>query len=304
MASQWEDNEKWGLVFILALTLECWIEGLVTDAEFRAWVLHAVAAIAAGVALYRRNTPLVALAGGVSIVAFLSDLELLISNEAPLRFAFPSALLLLGAGIIFYGLFQTPNRPQVALPAKRSLSPRTRDTAGKIVDAAGAIAGLPDIRKDFKQSKSDPAWMPFLLGGGVIAVLYCMISAKWIRIDAFFGLTRRSLDFNDVRAVYDSIGVKYFARSFYFEWGFILPYVAATLGAISLIGWLTKRFRVSAPYLYGVIGLEAVAFVVHTAVVLGINHAADEPMVLVGPWLGSLGIAAIIAGTWLSEQPA
>jgi hypothetical protein len=302
MPTSADDYEKWGLVFLLALTLECWIEGLVTDAEFRTWMFHAIAALAAAAALYRRHTLPVVLAGAVSIIAFLNDLELLVSAELPLRYLAPSLLLLVGAGLLFFGMSQTSHRSPVATPARGPLAPRTRETAGKMVDAAGAIAGMPNIRNDLRESKSDPAWPPFLLGGGTICVLYIMLSAKWIRIDAFFGLTKRSLDFNDLREVYDSIGVKYFARNFYFEWGFILPYLAALLGAVSLIGWLTKRFRVDSPFLYGVLAIESIALIIHTAAVLGINHATEEPVVLAGPWLGSLGVAAIMAGTWLAES--
>jgi len=302
MSTSSEEYEKWGLVFLLALTLECWIEGLATDAELRTWMFHAIAALAAAAALYRRHALSVAVAGAVSITAFLNDLELLVSAEAPLRLLAPSLLLLVGAGVLFYGMSQSSQGSPIALPARRSISPRTREAAGKFVDAAGAIAGMPTIRNDLRESRSDPAWIPFLLGGGAICVLYSMLSAKWIRIDAFFGLTKRSLDFNDLREVYDSIGVKYFARNFYFEWGFFFPYLAALLGVVSLIGWLTKRYRVHSPYLYGVLTIESIALIIHTAAVLGINHATEEPLVLAGPWLGSLGIAGIMAGTWMAES--
>jgi len=289
-------------VFVFALTLECWVEGLVTDADLRAWIFHAIAALACGAALYRRHTALVVAAGGVSIVAFLSDLELIVSSSAPLRLAAPSLLLLVGAGVLFYGFFQTPQAPVSSGYNGPTLSPRTRATAGKLVDAAGTIAGVPTIRQDFKESKNDPAWTPFLLIGGTLAILYSMVSAKWIRVDAFFGLTSRSLDFNNVRDIYDAVGVKYFARSFYFEWGFLLPYLAAVLGAVSIVAWLTKRFSITPPILYVVLVVEAAALIVHTAVILGLTHAADEPQVLAGPWIGSLGIVAIMAGTWLSES--
>jgi len=300
--SQPEEHEKWGLVFLLALTLECWIEGLVTDAELRTWVFHALAAIACGAALYRRHTALVMTAGGAAVISFLSDLEALVSIEAPLELVLPSLLLLFGAGVLFFGFFQTPQRPLASRPTRPTISPRTREAAGKVVDAAGAIAGLHNIRQDFKESKDDPAWTPFLLIGGVLATLYSMVSAKWIRVDAFFGLTSRSLDFNDVRDIYESIGVKYFAQNFYFEWGFLLPYAAAALGVVSLLSWFTKRFGVTPPALYVVLALEGAALLVHTALTLGLTHAAEEPQVLAGPWIGSLGIAGIMVGTWLSES--
>ena len=289
------------MVFLLALTLECTIEGLVTDAEFRSWVFHAIAAATAGAALYRRTVVAVVATGSVSLVAFLSDLEMLISNDAPLRFVLPSLLLVAGAGILLYGFVQGSQRSNVAGPVRSPVSTRTRGVAGKVVDAAGAVAFVPNIRQELRESKDDPAWTPFLLIGGVLAIGYCMISAKWIRVDALFGLTSRSLDFNDLRDVYDSIGVKYFARNFYFEWGFMLPYLAALLGSITVLGWLTKQFRITPPMLYVVLAAEAVALLIHSAVVLGINDATDEPQLLAGPWIGSLGIAAIIAGTWLAE---
>jgi len=302
MSTSSDEYEKWGLVFLLALTLECWIEGLVTDAELRTWMFHAIAALAAAAALYRRQTVSVVLAGAVSVIAFLNDLELLVAAEAPLRLLAPSLLLLVGAGVLFYGMSQSSQGTPVGLPARRSISPRTREAAGKVVDAAGAIAGLHNIRQDFKESKDDPAWTPFLLIGGVLATLYSMVSAKWIRVDAFFGLTSRSLDFNDVRDIYESIGVKYFAQNFYFEWGFLLPYAAAALGVVSLLSWFTKRFGVTPPALYVVLALEGAALLVHTALTLGLTHAAEEPQVLAGPWIGSLGIAGIMVGTWLSES--
>ncbi|NCV87995.1 MAG: hypothetical protein EBW14_19520, partial [Oxalobacteraceae bacterium] len=76
-----DEYEKWGLVFVLALTLECWIEGLVVEADLRDWIFHAVAATAAGAALYRRHAATVVAAGTVSAVAFLSDLERIVSTD-------------------------------------------------------------------------------------------------------------------------------------------------------------------------------------------------------------------------------
>jgi len=297
-----DEYEKWGLVFVLALTLECWIEGLVVEADLRDWIFHAVAATAAGAALYRRHAATVVAAGTVSAVAFLSDLERIVSTDTPLRFALPGLLLLAGAGVVFYGFFQSSQQPSVPRSGRGLSSVKARNTANKAVDIVGAVTLNPNLREDIRESKKDPAWTPFLLLGGVVAILYCMISAKWIRVDAFFGLTSRSLDFNDLRDVYEGIGVKYFAKNFYFEWGFTLPYVAAILGLTSAIGWLTKRFEVTAPLLYVVLAVEAFALLVHSAVLLGINDAVEEPQLLSGPWLGSLGIAAVMAGTWLASS--
>lgn len=302
MMSRSNDHEKWGLVFLFALTLECWIEGLVVDAGFGVWVFHAIAAIACGLALYRSSRSAVIAAGGLSLVAFVSDLEAVTSNGLPLRFVLPSLLLVVGAGVLFYGLVQIPQRRTSPSASQSQSRFRTRAVAEKVFDTAAASAGVPTLRKNLIDSKDDPAWTPFLLISGVLVTLYSMVYAKWIRVDAFFGLTSRSLAFNDLRDVYDSIGVKYFARSFYFEWGFMLLYLSAVFGGIVLVGWFTKRFSVAIPLLYLVISYHLITLFIHTAVILGLTHAAEEPQILVGSWLGSLGIAAILAGTWLSSE--
>lgn len=296
------DYEKWGLVFLFALTLECWIEGLVIDAELGSWIFHAIAALACGLALYRRSRSATIAAGGLSLVAFVSDLEALTSSGLPLRFVLPSILLVVGAGVLFYGLAQTPQHRTAQGTSPSQSTPRTRFAAEKIFDTAAAASGVPTLRKNLLDSAADPAWIPFLLIDGVSASLYSMVYAKWIRVDAFFGLTSRSLDFGDLRGVYDSIGVKYFARNFYFEWGYILVYASTILGCIVLISWFTKRFSMTTPLLYLVCSFHLVTLLLHTAVILGLTHAAEEPQVLVGSWIGSLGVAAVLAGTWLSSE--
>jgi hypothetical protein len=173
---------------------------------------------------------------------------------------------------------------------------------GGVSEAIASVATGGNARGELRRTVSDPAWSPLLLFGGSIAIVFSMTSAKWVTVDALFGLIERSYAFHDLRDFYNDLGIKYFSRVYYFEWGYLVTYAAAGVALLVGIGEVTKRFQITG--VFKQVGFLVVAFalVSHTATVMGLNDAAEELLLLSGAWVGSVGLAAAGAGLWLAGR--
>jgi hypothetical protein len=305
-----------GVFVVLALAVECALEGLVTEAEFRMWVFHVLAAGVSLWALISSNDWVLRVSGLSGIAAVVNDAILLSESEASFRYLVPSLVLLAAAGFVTYHSFHGEPRTVAhnSRPTTQSqLRSKTRSAAsstvqelagqfGEVPGAIAAVANVPNLRSEIKQSAEDPAWVPFLLIGGAGLTFFSLTIAKWVTIDALFGLIKRSYDFDGVRTIYNELGVKYFSKVFYFDWGFILTYTAALIALVVATSGLSKKFEVNTYARVGALILTGFAFVSHTVVVLGLNDAAEELLVQPGAWLGSVGLLASGIGIWLSGR--
>lgn len=310
-----EDQTRVALFAVMALALECVLDGLVYNAEVRAWIFHALAASVAMWALVSSNEWAVRSTGAAGLIAVVNDVIAVRENEMSLRFVTPSVVLFVASAFIVwktFGFFQSrtprvkplPNQVPNQLPNQvpKVFRAGVQEVAGQFGIASGAIASvasIPNLRKAIRDSSQDPAWVPFLLLGGALSTIFSMTTAKWITIDALFGLIKRSYGFSELRAIYGDFGIRYYSQLFYFEWGYLITYGAAGVSLLVAAGVLTKRFSPSGTLRLGVLLFVGLALVNHTGIVVGLNNAKQELLVLIGAWMGTLGLLASAVGIWL-----
>lgn len=306
-----DDQVRVGLLVIVALSLQCVLAALVSESTARSWALHAVVGILAlwaSVSFTDWAKRLAALGG---LIAFANDLLLVSESSSPRRFVIPSAVLLLTSGLVMFRVF--PSRSLPAGPNRKSSSERTRGLVrlgvqgvasqfGTVPGAVASITSIPNLRREIRNSSHDPAWVPFFLISGSLAVIYSLSTAKWISAESLFGLIRRNYGFNDLIKIYEDLGVKYFSRLYYFEWGYLVTYTAAiaSLGVAGAV--LTKRHPIDRYIKVAALSLLGVAFVSHAVLVIGLVNASQDFTVLSGPWIGLLGLAGSFIGISLSGR--
>lgn len=306
-----DDQVRVGIFVILGLALQCVLMGLISESSTRSWMFHGIAgalAVWALISFTDWSTRSAALGG---LVAFANDVFLVVESESSLRLVIPSTVLLVASGFVAYRTFAAPSLP--ARQAQSASQVRTRgvvrsgleEVAGQFGNVSGvvaSVANVPNLRREIRSSSKDPAWVPFLLTGGSIATIFSLTTAKWVSAEALFGLVRRTYDFEDLRRIYEELGVKYFSRAYYFEWGYLVTYTAAIASIVFAVSVITKRFELNQYFRAVALGLLGFAFVSHTGLVVGLNNASEEFLVLSGSWIGSLGLMGSIIGIWLSGR--
>ncbi len=310
------DRLRAGVLVILALALECVLEGFATESEPRFWAFHGVAAGIAVWALKSFNDWAIRLSGLAGIAAVVNDGLLHFEVNSSLRLIIPSLVLFVAAGFVVYVSFSgemsrsvrtssKSNTYQVGSNTRTATRAGIQEIAGQFGEVSGAlasVASIPNLKREAKITAADPTWVPFLLVGGAALTLFSMTIAKWVTVDALFGLIERSYDFDGLRSIYSDLGVRYFSRVFYFEWGFFATYVAVINSLIIAASIISKRFEVMVFLKTGALVFNLFSLVSHTGVVLGLNDAAEELLVLSGAWIGSLGLLATCIGIWLSGR--
>jgi len=306
-----DDQVRVGIFVICALSLQCVLAGVVSELSARNWAFHAVGTVLAAWALVSFSDWSTRLASLGGLLAFANDVLLIREADSSMRFVIPSTVLFTASGFVAYRVF-----PTISLPTRLT---RTRsDNAtrglvrsgvegvasqfGSVPGAVAAIASVPNLRKEIRNTSNDPAWIPFLLVGGALATVFSLATAKWVSAEALFGLVRRTYDFEDLRKIYEELGVRYFSRAYYFEWGYLVSYAAAIASTVFAVAVLTKRFQIDRYFRAGALCLLGFALVSHTGLVLGLNNAAEEFLVLSGSWIGSLGLLGSLIGIWLTGR--
>jgi len=306
-----DDQVRVGIFVVLGLALQCVLVGLVSESSVRTWMFHGIAGSLALWALISFTDWAKRLTAVGGLVAFANDVFLVVESESSPRMAIPSAVLLVASGFVTYQVFSSPNLP--ARATQVMAQSRTRGIVGSGVEgvasqfgnipgAIAAIANVPNLRKEIRNTSKDPAWVPFLLIGGTLATIFSLAAAKWVSAEALFGLVRRTYDFEDLRNIYEELGVRYFSRVYYFEWGYLATYASAIASGVFAVAVLTKRFHISRYFKVGALCLIGFALVSHTGLVLGLNNAAEEFLVLSGSWIGSLGLLSSVIGIWLTGR--
>ena len=306
-----DDQVRVGVFVILALSAHCVLTGLVSESVVRSWAFHAVGVILAVWALVSFTDWSTRLASLGGLLACANDVLLVRELDLSMRLVIPSTVLCAASGFVAFRVFPSVSLPTPALRTKgqgrtrglmRSGVEGVASQFGNVPGAVAAIASVPNLRKEIRNSSQDPAWVPFLLIGGSIATFFSLSTAKWISTEALLGLIRRTYGFSDLRTIYEELGVKYFARVYYFEWGYLVSYAAAIASIVVATAVLTKKFQIDRYFKTGMLCVVVFAFISHTALVVGLNSAAEELFVLSGAWVGSLGLAGSVIGIWLSGR--
>lgn len=285
-------------VAVLVLSLECVLEGLVTRSEFRTWVFHAVAVVAAGLALRFQQEAIRQMTMIAGIVAVVNEGLLLTQESISLRFLLPSTVLLFVSIAGLHVLFSPPDLKGHASTGAGTQQPIVR----------GPDTGRPPALPPRPQAV--PATSPGIVGrrirsapmgellsvGGALASWYSLALATWYDLEKWLGLRTVSVGFADLREAAGDLGDLHQVSSAYLSGGYLLTYLVifSVLGSSVLMRtrWSIEQFR---PDLFALF-LSPVALVWQAFLVVELSEDVGGGLLATGPWVGVLGLGFVAAG--------
>lgn len=271
-----EDQNNVMLFVILALSLECVLEGLLQGAPERLWVFHGVAAGISAWALSTGSLLAMRFAAIAGVATFLNELELLWDFEDRARLLVPT-LVLLSASI--------------------TLGWRAFNSGGGM-----EIPGRSLIKRDSRPMNPVSGYEPYLVLIGAALVVYSLAIGQWLDIERLFGLFSDSAGFSDIRKSYSDLNISGDIYTTYLDVGYLLAYASAGVGAVVYIGRLTGRLSVSSTLMLALAIGSTVAAAWHTAFVLDLVSKSDEIPIGIPAWAGTVGLSLISAGTWMNQK--
>lgn len=271
-----EDQNNVMLFVILALSLECVLEGLLQGAPERLWVFHGVAAGISAWALSTGSLLAMRFAAIAGVATFLNELELLWDFEDRARLLVPT-LVLLSASI--------------------TLGWRAFNSGGGM-----EIPGRSLIKRDSRPMNPVSGYEPYLVLIGAALVVYSLAIGQWLDIERLFGLFSDSAGFSDIRKSYSDLNISGDIYTTYLDVGYLLAYASAGVGAVVYIGRLTGRLSVSSTLMLALAIGSTVAAAWHTAFVLDLVSNSDEIPIGIPAWAGTVGLSLISAGTWMNQK--
>ena len=271
-----EDQNNVMLFVILALSLECVLEGLLQGSPERFWVFHAVAAGLSAWALSSGSQLAMRFASIAGVATFLNELELIWDFGDRARLMVPTLVL---------------------LSASVTLGWKSFNSGSGIV-----IPGNSVVRRNPRPLNPVAGYEPYLVLIGAAFVFYSLAIGKWLEIEKLWGLFSNSAGFSDIRKNYKVLDVTGDIYTTYLDVGYLLSYASAGVGAVIYIGKLTGRLSVSSTLMLSLAIGSTVAAAWHTAFVLNlISNNSGVPIGLPA-WAGTVGLSLIATGTWMNQK--
>ena len=284
------DDQMWlGLAVILALSLECVLEGLVTEAPLRAWVLHAVAVCLAGWSLIDLSPWVIRSASTAGVVAVGNEALLILEANASLRFLIPSGVLFAASAWVFQRSIATSVAPD-------AYSPPVTDPV-----SAPQFLGfdLPPMPPRVNQlQKVSPA----VVGTGALVSLYGLFGASWAETETLFGLFKDQLSLAELRAAWDDVGAPSGFSEVAASGTQAVSVLALLVAGLGAVGAISRQFVIPRQLAIGGTVFIGLALVLQLLAISGAVAAESEVRVLAGAWLSPLGVAAAGVGFWLSHD--
>jgi len=276
MGDMSEDEQINAMLFVvLALSLECVLEGLLQGAPGRYWVFHAIAAALCAWGLSSGSLLAMRLASIAGVTVFLNELELIWNLDDRARLIVPTFVLLSASIVLGWKVF---NSGGVSIPSQSVAKRNTR--------LSNPLAGYE---------------LHIALFGSAL-VLYSLGFGQWVTIEKWFGLSSEGAGFSDIRALYKDLGVSGDIYTTYLEVGYLLSYASAGVGAVVNLGKLSRRLVVSSTLTMALAIGSLVAAVWHSALVLDLVSSGDDIPIGLSAWAGSVGLALISAGAWMNRN--
>lgn len=272
-----EDDQNNVMLFvILALTLECVLEGLLQGSPERFWVFHGVAAGLSAWALSSGSLLAMRFAAIAGVANFLNELELLWDFEDRARLLVPT-LVLLSASI--------------------TLGWRVFNSGGGVT-----VPGKSVVKRNSRPLNPVAGYEPYLVLIGAGLVVYSLAIGQWLDIERLFGLFSDSAGFSDIRKSYEDLDITGDIYTTYLDVGYLLSYASAGVGAVVYVGRLTGRLSVSSTLMLALAIGSTVAAAWHTAFVLDLVSNSDGIPIGIPAWAGTVGLSLISAGTWMNQK--
>ena len=276
MGDMSEDEQINAMLFVvLALSLECVLEGLLQEAPGRYWVFHAIAAALCAWGLSSGSLLAMRLASIAGVTVFLNELELIWNLDNRARLIVPTFVLLSASIVLGWKVF---NSGGVSIPSQSVAKRNTR--------LSNPLAG----------------YELYIALFGSALVLYSLGFGQWVTIEKWFGLSSEGAGFSDIRALYKDLGVSGDIYTTYLEVGYLLSYAAAGVGAVINLGNLSRRLVVSSTLTMALAIGSLIAAVWHSALVLDLVSSGDDIPIGLSAWAGSVGLALISAGAWMNRN--
>jgi len=284
-----DDQMRVGLAVILALSLECVLEGLVTESPLRAWVFHAVAVGLAAWSLFDLNSWVVRSASTAGVVAVGNDALLISEADTSMRFLIPATVLFASSAWVFQRSIATSIAPDAySVPDVDPLS-------------APQLLGfdLPPMPPRINQlQKVSPA----VIGGGALVSLYGLFGASWAETQTFFGLFQDQLTLSEFRSAWRDLGAPDGVLELAASGVSILGILALLISALGAVSAVSRQLVMPRQLTLGGLAFIGAVLVLQLLAIIAVNSAEAELRVLAGAWLAPLGLAIAGVGFWLSRE--
>lgn len=284
-----DDQMRVGLVAVLALSLECVLEGLVTEAELRAWLFHACAVVLSAWALFDLSALLIRLASAAGIVAVGNDALMISEASASMRYLIPSSVLFLVSAWIF----------------QRSVSNSLTSNSSTVADS-GEINSLTMLGLDLPPpppvGNQFAKLGPFVIGGGALMSLYGAFAAPWVSTSAIFGLFRDQLTLSEVQSAWLELGAPSGAAEFVGSSVQLLTLAALIAAVIGGVASMSGQLVIPTQVRLGGVVFIGLVSLLHFVAIGGLLSADASVRVLAGAWIAPIGVAIAGYGFWLSAK--
>lgn len=147
------------------------------------------------------------------------------------------------------------------------------------------------------QSSINPDAMLYLAIGGAAAICLSLLVLPWFSLEGIDWGNSASITFNDLRDLYNFAkdnGLNGDVRFFYLEWGYIVSFVVAIIGAVISLRLRDGKTVVTDSILKIAIGATALVGLWQGVLATALTQLDDEGKVQFGVWLGVLGHVALV----------
>jgi len=270
-----EDDQNNVMLFvILALSMECVLEGLLQGSPERFWMFHAVAVGLCIWALSSGSLLAMRFASIAGVATFLNRLELIWDSEDRTRLIVPTLVLLSASVTLGWKVFNSGG----------IVVARSNSTANRNGRFLNPVAG----------------YEPYLVLIGSALLIYSLAIGPWIDIDKWFGLFSDSVGFSEIRRSYGDLKISGDFYTSYLDFGYLISYASAVVGAVVYIGRLMGRLSVSSSLMLALAVGSTAAAAWHTAFV--IDLAGNDQLVGLPAWAGSVGLTFVSTGAWINRE--
>ena len=283
-----EDQMQAGLMVVLALALECVLEGLVSEAPLRAWVFHVIVVVLAGWSLFDQNPWVVRSASAAGVVAVGNEAILISDAGASMKFLIPSALLFGASAWVFQRSIATAVAPDAY----------SNQVIDPLLSTSSPVYDSPSSPMNSSLRKASP----FVIGIGAIASLFGLFGASWVQAETLFGLLQNQLTLSEVRASWVELGAPSGIAEFAGSGVPILSILAIIVSAVGAVGAVSQQFVIPRQLVIGGVLVIGFALALQTLTILGLSSAEGNVRVLAGAWIAPLGLATSGVGYYLSSE--
>lgn len=302
----WNDRETRISILIFAvlvLSLECVLEGMVTQADLRTWFFHALAVGVASWAFATDQTVAHQATMIAGVVAVANEGLLLSQESIDLKFLIPSTVLLV---VCIIGLFSfdmsyssssktSAQNQDSQIGGPQPVTPRNPLGPPSIPPI---VPGAPSANRGLStRYYSAPSLGEIASVVGAIIAWYSLSISNWFNVEKLFGLRTVSAGFSELRDVGKEIdGLNPLATS-YLTFGYLVTYavIFGVLGSSLLMRtrWSIEHLR---PDLFTLF-LVPLAFAWHTYLAVDLSGEVGRDFISTGPLIGGVGLVLMFAGT-------